>query len=372
MSVNPSSREVVVTREVVGEMGPPPSDISTVSLVNVLLRHRVMILVLALLIGGVSGLMSFSSPNRYTAEAQFMPKGARAQGGLSGIAAQFGVSLGGGDASQSPQLYADLLETRGLLWPVAQKTYSVPTDSGTITGDIIKVFRITGRNAAVMRARAISELQGAIKGTLAPKTGIINLSVTTFSPELSFQIAQNVLDQVNAYNLNNRQRQASAERAFVERQVGEKQAELRAAEQLLENFLDGNRQYRASPQLMLEYGRLQRRVDMRNQVYTSLLTAYETARIEEVKDLPVINVVEAPELPLDPDRRGGARKTLVGLLIGFLLGFALAFVRERMRRNREVQTDEFMEFARLRREALGDLTHPWRPITRVIASRSRE
>jgi uncharacterized protein involved in exopolysaccharide biosynthesis len=139
----------------------------------------------------------------------------------------------------------------------------------------------------------------------------------------------------------------------------------------MEHFLETNRQYRQSPQLILEWGRLQRQVDMRNQIYTSLLNAYETARIEEVKDLPVINIIEPPEVPIGPEPRGGVKKTALGLFVGFFLGCLLAFVADRMRRNREAQTDDFLEFAELKREALGDLTHPWRPISRVFTSRRK-
>jgi uncharacterized protein involved in exopolysaccharide biosynthesis len=122
---------------------------------------------------------------------------------------------------------------------------------------------------------------------------------------------------------------------------------------------------------MLEYNRLQREVDRRNLIYSSLLNAYETARIEEVKDLPVITVIEPPELPIGPNMRGGVRKTAIGLLIGFVLGCLIAFARDRMARNREAQTDDFLEYAALKREAIGDLTHPWRPLTRAFGSRRR-
>ncbi|MEO8576300.1 MAG: hypothetical protein ABI556_06365 [Gemmatimonadales bacterium] len=368
MSVTVSpSREIIITSE------PPfksQGDISAVSLVNVILRHRWMILMLGLAFGLYSGAKSVTSPKTYTTEFQFMPKGARGQSGLGGIAAQLGVTLGGASES-SPQLYSDLLETRSLLWPVAQKTYRIRGDSGERTGDLMTIFRIRSPRPAVVRARVINSLKGAIKPTLAAKTGVITTTVQTGNPELSLQIAQNLLEQVNVYNLTRRQEQAAAERGFVERQVDEKRSELRAAEQEMENFLESNRLWRSSPQLSLEYGRLQRVVDMRNQIYTSLLQSYETARIEEVRDLPVITVIEAPELPLDPDRRGGLRKTLVGVLVGLVIGALIAFFRDKMARNKATQSDEFMEFDALKRETLGDLTHPWRPVTRAFGSRRK-
>jgi uncharacterized protein involved in exopolysaccharide biosynthesis len=329
-----------------------------------------MILLVSLGFGLYAGLKSVRSPKSYTASASFMPKGARGQGQLGGIAAQFGINITGGDATNSPQLYMDLLETRTVLWPVAQKTYRVTRDSGVVEGDIIKIYNIQG-NENVRRARAVNSLRGAVRASVAPKTGVIQMNVTTGRPELSLQIAQNLLDQLNIYNLGNRQGAAAAEREFVERQVDEHRAQLRQAEAMLATFLETNRQYRSSPQLTLEYGRLQREVDMRDQIYTNLLSAYQSARIEEMRNLPVITVLEAPELPIGPNARGGVRKTALALLIGFVLACLYAFLRDRFVRTRASGSDEFLEFAALKREAIGDLIHPWRPITRAIGSRRR-
>jgi uncharacterized protein involved in exopolysaccharide biosynthesis len=328
-----------------------------------------MIVVLTLAAGFWAGLQSVTSPKGYTAEAVFMPKGARGQSQLSGLAAQFGVNLGNTDASSSPQMYTDLMEMNTILWPVAQKEYRIRTDSGVISGNLVKIFRVKPDRAVVMKKKTVEGLQRAVKGTVAPKTGVINLAVTTGNPELSLQIAQNLLEQLNLFNLSKRQEQAAAERAFAERQVGEKRAELRQAETELKDFLEANRMYRQSPELTLEFNRLDRQVLMRNQIYSSLLSAYETARIEEVKDLPVINVIEPPEMPIGPNRRGGVRKTAIGMIVGLFLACLIAFARDRMARNREAQTDDFLEYSQLKREAIGDLTHPWRPISRAISSR---
>ena len=365
LPVPSAPREIIVTAE-------PVRDVSAMSFINVLLRYRVMIVLMTLGFGFYAGYQSITSSKRYTAHASFMPKGARGSGQLGGIAAQFGISLSGGDAMSSPQLYTDLIETRTILWPVAQKTYKVNhPERGAIEGDIITIFNIKGR-PNVREARAVNALRGAVKGTVIAKTGVIEMSVSSGYPELSLALANNVLSQLNEYNLNVRQSTAAAEREFVERQVEEKRAELRVAESQLENFLDTNRQYRTSPQLTLEYGRLQRIVDMRQTLYSRMLEAYENARIEDVRNLPVINIIEAPQLPIGPDARGGVRKTGIGMIIGFALALILAFILNLFAKTRASNSDEVLEFAALKREALGDLTHPWRPITRVISSRQRK
>ena len=347
-------------------------EISAVSFINILLRHRMLIVLMTLGFGFYAGYQSITSGKRYTTHSSFMPKGARGGGQLGGIAAQFGINLQCGDAMNSPQLYTDLLETRTILWPVAQKTYRVNhPERGVIEGDIVKIFNIQGR-PNVREARAVNALRGAVHSTVTAKTGVIEMSVSSGYPELSLALANNVLAQLNEYNLSNRQQTAALERAFVERQVEEKRSELRVAESQLENFLERNRQYRTSPQLVLEYGRLQRIVDMRQELYSRMLEAYENARIEEVRNLPVLSIIEAPQLPIGPDARGGVRRTGIGLLIGFVLAVMIAFVRDRFARTRASGSDEVIEFAALKREAIGDLTHPWRPISRAFGSRRRK
>lgn len=358
-------------------MPPPPppfhrsDEISVVGLVNVMLRHRVMIIALTLSFGFYNGFKSVTSGKSYTVESQFLVKGSRASGQLGGLAAQFGLNLGGGDAASSPQFYLDLLESKGILWPIAQKSYTVKSDTAVVTGDLIRIFNIKDPRPIVRRAKVIEALKGAISSTSSLKTGVITVLVHSGNPDLAVQIATNLLAEVNVYNLARRQEQAAGERAFVQRQMDEKRAELRQAEGELRSFLEGNRLYVASPELILEKNRLQRQVDMRNSLYSSMLQAYESARIEEVRDLPVISVLEPPEVPIQPDARGGLKKTLMGLLIGFALGVVIAFVRDKLAQNKEAQTDDFVEFSQLKKAAVGDLTHPWRPVARVFRSRPK-
>ncbi|MDQ3083103.1 MAG: hypothetical protein M3R07_12930, partial [Gemmatimonadota bacterium] len=78
------------------------------SLFNTMIRYRFMIVFLSLACGFYAGWKSFRSPRTFTAEAQFMPKGAAGQSQLSGIAAQFGINVTGGGGGQSTQFYLDL------------------------------------------------------------------------------------------------------------------------------------------------------------------------------------------------------------------------------------------------------------------------
>ena len=62
------------------------------------------------------------------------------------------------------------------------------------------------------RERAIEKLDGAIEANAVQKTGLVQLSVETKSPTLSFQIARRLIDEVNRFNQQTRRSQAVARR----------------------------------------------------------------------------------------------------------------------------------------------------------------
>jgi uncharacterized protein involved in exopolysaccharide biosynthesis len=213
----------------------------------------------------------------------------------------------------------------------------------------------------------VDVLKGQVEESSNSKTGIISIKVHARTPEMAVQIAQNLLDEVNKFNLNRRQAQAGAERGFVEKRLADAQIELRQAEENLQSFLTENREFRSSPSLQLEFDRLNRTVTMRQGLYNGLAQAYETAKIEEVRDLPLITIIEPPELPLAADKHGGLRKTLIGVAFGIAIGIFLAYAVYLVGLlSRDRESDDFVEFESLLRESVDDVKHPWRLFTRLV------
>ena len=113
-----------------------------------------------------------------------------------------------------------------------------------------------------------------------------------------------MLDLLDSFNLETRQPQAASERRFVEERLGQAKDELLDAEDRLLTFLNQNREFQNSSQLSFEHDRLLREVRLRQDVVTSLTESHEQARIEEVRNTPVITIVQAPELPALPTDEG--------------------------------------------------------------------
>ncbi|HUR96092.1 MAG TPA: hypothetical protein VMY76_16045 [Gemmatimonadales bacterium] len=287
----------------------------------------------------------------FVASAQFMPQSTDSRGPqLAGLAAQFGFTLGAGTANpESPDFYAELLRSRELLTEAAQTRYGfVDAEGDSVHGTLVELLRPKGDTPEVRLRRALSKLRDRVDVSVGLKTGIITLDVRMPWPELSTQVNRRLLELVDRYNLTRRQTRAAAERRFVEGRLTEARSELQSTESELERFFERNRSYQQSPQLTFEANRLQRRVDLRQQVYSSLAQAYENARIEEVRNTPVTTVITRPEGSAVAVRSSLALDLFLGLLLGAALALVIIFTREYLEAQRQRHPADYAEFDSLR------------------------
>jgi uncharacterized protein involved in exopolysaccharide biosynthesis len=73
---------------------------------------------------------------------------------------------------------------------------------------------------------------------------------------------------------------------------------------------------------------MMREVTLRSSVLTTLIQSYIEARISEVRDTPVITVLQEPYLPPRHDPRRRILFGLLGVVLGGMLGTVLAFLVE--------------------------------------------
>ncbi len=344
----------------------PEEGISVLGLANLLLRHRKMLAACALIGATLLSGITLLSPRTYTSGSGFMPQTRSAASSLSGLAATLGFTLPSTESGQTPSFYADLVESRSILGAVVDSTFEYQTPEGPVRGNLVEIYGSEGETPALRRDAAMRRLADEVEATTVQKTGVVNLEVTAEHPDLARQINQRVIDLVNQFNLRTRQSQAGKEREFTESRLDEVRDELRAVEDRLQRFLQRNRDYTNSPELTFQVERLQREVTMRQEVFTTLAQAYEQAKIEEVRDTPVITVVQPPELPVRPDSRWLVVKALLGLFLGLLLGAAIAVWKSYTVNSERLGSSEAAEFALLRRQAMGDLSRPWRSMARAL------
>ena len=353
--------------------GDRAEEVSFLALLNMLLRSRrlLILLPLALALGVVA--FKLLQPRTWTATTSFVPQNqAQARmGGLAGVAAQFGLPVPGESPAESPAFYAHLLTSPALLEEVVRSRYDVVIDGRREQRDLISFLVKNQPDSALAAEDALSRLRDRISVTRDAETGLVTVDVRTRSPDLSHLVARRLLEAVNVYNLGRRRAAADAQREFAEERVQQARTELRQAESTLQNFLTRNRLITNSPQLEFQRERLQREVTMRQEIYTSLTQTHEQARIEAVRDVPLITVVEQPRVPARPDRRGTVAAAGIALVAGLIVALLIALGRELLRRSRSWEDDDLAEYRRLRQDALADLRRPFRGLKRAHPKRAR-
>jgi uncharacterized protein involved in exopolysaccharide biosynthesis len=341
------------------------SEITLVSIGNVLLRHR-WLLILSMVIGYlVFAFDSYVPYHTYTANTTFTPRSRSQQSMANNVLSQLGLS--GGSSGSGGAYYMEVIRSPRILAPVAEARYSFKTDTGTISGTLIDIYGMHGAEPRAARARMVGMLNTAMK-TSTQMGGMMKLSVTTPYAELSAMVARRILSELNAFNLGTRQEQASAERQFIEARVAEAKIALSQAENAQQVFVNENQFYREASPLALEWDRLHRDVELRQELYTGLAKLLDQARIEEVRDNPVLTVIEPADPPLGADPVQWPRKAILGALIGLFLGTVIAFLHAYLARTRENYSDEYTELTRLKAETAEDLRKPWKPLARILAT----
>lgn len=266
----------------------------------------------------LTAVYSIMQPARYASELSFVAEESGSPiDGLAGIASQFGVRLPSRPGGMGPDFYRDLVLSRPILEQVARGTFAPPGEQPRLVEELMK---IRGRSAAIRLERTVKWLRTeALSVTYKPTTGVVSVQVVTRWPEVSRDIASAVFAGTQRFNIEQRQSRAAAESEFLTSRVESSAEELGRAERAMQSFLVANRLYESSPPLRLEYDRLNRELLLRQQVHSTLVQAFEQARIERVRATPVLTVISPPNLPARPVSRSLALKLLLAAAGGALI-----------------------------------------------------
>lgn len=311
----------------VGDDSDP--ELSLREIVRVLYQNWRSIALLSIVAVILTAIVVFTAPRTYTSTASFYPESRRSgSGSLSSLSQQFGINLPGSDAGQSLQFYVALVGSREILSRLVMDSLPAVSPTGTrVTKTVGDLLELTQKSLPERVEEGVDALRGIIKPIPNLTTGIVRIDVTTRSPGLSRALAQRTIDLINEFNLQKRQSQGASEAKFAEGRLAEMTYSLRAAEAQLQDFEQRNVEYLRSPQLRIEHQRLENNLGAKQMLHTSLTESYEQARMEEVRDTPVITVLERPVAAVRPNSRHVLQKMMFAMIVGAMLGIVIAFVR---------------------------------------------
>lgn len=266
--------------------------------------------VVGLAVGGALVVAALVLPPSYRGEASFvsntsegvkLPGGLAGLAGMGGLASEMGMNLGG-EPSESPAFYVQLVRSRELLTRLLESRFADPReDAAADSAELVDILKLGRGKSRARRLELGTELlRRAITPKADPRTNFVELTIDMPWPELSAAVANRTVDLVARFNLEQRTSRARARRQFVEQRLGDAEGGLRAAEDRYRDFLQQNRQWRSSPALIASENRLDRRVTLASDLVTTLQRQYETARIDEVNNAPVVTLVDAAVPPVRP------------------------------------------------------------------------
>ncbi|CAN5923529.1 Wzz/FepE/Etk N-terminal domain-containing protein [soil metagenome] len=319
---------------------------SVLAIATTIIQRRRMIVGLGIL-GAMLGLvMALLTPRLYVSAATFIPQSSdAATSDLAMAASQFGLRVPSTTSSWGIPVYVEMLRSRDVLEPILLDTLIVAEENGRRLA-VADLFTDKSDLRVQPIDVAVRSLAKLIVVSEQKALGAVSVKVFNRNPSVAYALVNRLLSGVNQFNVQTRRSQATGERQFVEHQAADAEQQLRAREERLKDFLQANRSMSSSPELTFQRERLQRDVNLHEQVYTTLLKNREEARIREVRDTPVITILNAPKLPILPESRHFGKKIILGGAAGVILSLVIAFAAQWLHTVRGQPDDDAREFFR--------------------------
>lgn len=266
--------------------------------------------------------VSFLIPATYTASVTVLEA---PRPGQSNALDQLGLSaemLGiKGGASSSALTYPDILRSRRLLEGLLVRSFAGRDGVSRRLIDVVW----PGKDSPQRTEKALEALRANVDVSLDRRTNLLKVGVSDHDPVRAAAVANAACEALQDLVVHAMTTQAGANRKFVEGRLAEAERELARAEDAVRAFREQNAHPEGSPRLAMEQGRRLRELRTREEVVIALTRQYEMARVDENRDVPVLNVLDAAQPPAFRSSPRRAPMVGGGALLGLLLGLAIAW-----------------------------------------------
>jgi uncharacterized protein involved in exopolysaccharide biosynthesis len=326
------------------------NEFDLIELVQKFWGKRKFILIICV-IGFVAGvIVAFSIPKEYTTTVILAPEaGANKLGGMGSLAAMAGVDLRNNNNAQElpPELYPDIAGSTPFLIglmnvQVTDSKKDINTSLYTYLDEYQKAawwsyilgfpFKLLGllsgketeeetqeeSNTSKMivlssdQASILKGLKARIAISVDKKSGVITLTSTMQSPEISAFVADTVISYLQEYVINYRTLKARQDLIFSEKLYNEAKAEYYKAQQVYAAYIDENvgiisARYRTTQE------RLQNEMSLTYGIYNQMAQQLQLSKVKVQDTTPVYKIIQPAVVPL---KAASPKKLLI--LIGFL------------------------------------------------------
>jgi uncharacterized protein involved in exopolysaccharide biosynthesis len=317
---------------------PNSDDIDLSRLIARILRHRKIAIVTAVVFFTLALVYVKVADKFYQTTTKFVYQSSTKQtGNLSALAALAGFSLGSGGSEDGSAYMEDIIKSTDFLSQFTDKEWLI-SDTNKIADTLmpielkkfweIKIDSSINNIEQYLQEEIIRKIlkHNYIEYKQDKKTGIISLITLFEDPKLSYDFNVAMFEELNNTLIYKMHFKAAENRKFIEERLAEVKSDLKKSEENLLHFEQRNRS-RDDPSIKLQEARLLRDVTINQELALQLQKQYELAKIEEAKDMPLLDVIESPRRALWHIKPKPKIVLAISLVGGIILGllFALGF-----------------------------------------------
>jgi uncharacterized protein involved in exopolysaccharide biosynthesis len=277
----------------------------------------------------VAIIISLLLPNYYMSTVVILPETNQSKlaglGGLSDLASLAGVNVGG-EVSLS-KLYPTIVKSEAVLKNTIYQKYQ--TKSFPDSSNLIKIWDVDEERPQLAYETMLKALRDELEVSLETKTSVLSISILTKEPQLSADIVNTIAHELDVFIRTKRTTNASEQRKWIEGRLKEVKGDLEKSENALKDFRENNRRVFDSPQLLLVQERFIREVQINSTLYTELKKQYELTKIEEIKNIPIVNVMDAGRSAAKKERPRRAIIVSISFLLSVFGGMSFVYLRHR-------------------------------------------
>lgn len=284
---------------------------------DVIWRRKKTIAIIILIVVLVAFFRVLFKPPVYEAKSVLLIKtSSTVSPSLSSLAGLLGVNMGGGASIDD---LTRILKSRA----VAEKVFD----------DLDLSKRIKGwDNPEISRQNLINNVSKMAK--VKASGSLMEIKVKNKDPILASDFANSFVKSLSYFWYKLNYTEAKKKKEYIEKQMPRVEIELKKAEKELKKMTlltassGGGFLGTMISQTGIELDRLNQEYDVQSSVYTMLRKEYESAKLEESKEIPPFSVIDEaipPEKPIDSRLR---MKTIMGFAFGVILGTFAAFFQE--------------------------------------------
>lgn len=262
----------------------------------------------------------FFSPAYYSSTITILPESSENANPLS-VASRGLFSITGATISTN-NLYEEIIMSRKLMYRILERKFPLDKSKEEVT--LLSILDIGEPIFEKKIQKGYKLMTKELVDVSTNPKDITSVTVYSRQRKLAPLIAKALVEELDAFNRNTAMQKAKENRLFIEERLKDTEDSLIKAEEILKEFREKNKRIEKSPQLQLEIGRLQRELSVQSEVFLTLRKEYELVKIEEVKNLPMLRILDEPVIPFEKSRPMRTREMMISIIVSFVIGISLA------------------------------------------------